>query len=165
MIGNIKKGDIILYYSNNNIWDLAINLVAKKYTHVGIYIGDDKLVDSNLITGVKVRDFNYNYKYDILRPTPYFADLICLNYDKYLGNRYDLFGAIMYGIYKTIFKLDFDYIKRIKQHDKNYHCFELVGSIIKDIDKEFMIDYDPEFFNDEIIMSWNKADFIKCQQL
>jgi len=80
----MKKGDVIFSRSDSPLSKLIRVFDKGKWSHVSIYIGDGKVIDSRFPLGVQEREFDFEY-YEVI---PSDADVNKAK--EWIGYRYDI---------------------------------------------------------------------------
>lgn len=124
-----QAGDLIFYPPVGSFWDFWIRMVSPNFTHVGIYINEDVMVDANLWT-IERRPFNKFKGVTIKRVkgiTEQEAKRLCEYALWQAGESYSVFGAVVAGI---------KYLLGIKSRpsedrDSNWQCAKLATKGIR----------------------------------
>jgi uncharacterized protein YycO len=136
MQDGLKRGDILLYKPLKGDWlGNGIAFFSKgHYSHAAVYVGNDRIIESHLITGVVEKPLNpkwypsiyvYRYKEPLSKAK---TDRLMNWFRSQIGKGYDLpsFGETWFGIL-----FSWTGIRKHKPKTNNpdiYYCSELVAT-------------------------------------
>jgi hypothetical protein len=126
---SFKRGQLIFFPSNGAPWDRIIQMVSPKFTHVGIITGKETMIDTNFFRGVKEDVFKVYSGcevYSIKSATEEDIDSIVAKAKSFEGQTYDMYGAIIAGILRTLRMAKF-----APDKDDMMHCSELVTEALR----------------------------------
>jgi len=153
----IKVGDLIFTRSEDLIGEFIRFITTSEINHVGIYIGDGRMIESQLNFGVRI--INIQQYLDDKNTSIFVGHLINVNEqirqktleeaNNLLNRPYDLLGQI--GIlFKIIIirlglkKVVYFYGKNINHNKRGYwcselvtHCFNKAGLELTEVDKRY----------------------------
>lgn len=127
--GKFIPGDLIFFPSNGNPWDILISIVSPEFTHVGMFLTHDTIIEAALFGNIKVTKFNPAWNYSVYRigqdlPSDFYHKLYAASW-VHRKDRYDVFGAIIFGALRK-----FGLREIVDKIDNNWWCSEFVAYLV-----------------------------------
>lgn len=129
-MSKVKLGDIILFKSDGSLQDAFIHMVSKDYTHIGIYMGNNTVVEAG-INGV--REFMLTPSYVSLSHVYRIQNVSDLKLNNmvnlalsHVGEKYSVMDAAFAGILRLFGLKQWSY-----SVDSNWFCSEFVAYTIE----------------------------------
>jgi uncharacterized protein YycO len=124
-----KFGDVIFFESDGTWWDNFIKLVSPRYTHIGLFIDDNRFIEAQNPHGVVITEYQdskyKNEKILSIKNTHRVSNIDYFIY-KHLGESYSVPNAIQVGLYRI-----FGWHTLADQVDRNWICSEFVGYLLR----------------------------------
>lgn len=125
----LEAGDIIFFPAVGSFWDFFIRFVSPKYTHVGIYLNEEYIVDANLWT-VEKRPFKKYPGVTVKRIrgiNAVNAQALCDYVMWQSGESYSMLEAFLAGM-KSLFRIPGN---PEDDRDSHWHCAKLITKAMR----------------------------------
>jgi len=165
----LKRGDLIFFTSKNYIAKIIQWATSSAINHVGIYLGDELILESQNDTGVSIREIQYYFNREgeviqigrVQNISEQDLEDIVLFAGENTGKRYDFFGLLGIFLKHIVKKLKLHRIITFYGENKineqsSFWCSEFVGYVfltkgIRFADHDISYLTPSEIFNSPII--------------